>query len=658
MNKEIFKTIWGSNILILLKRLGLIYVALFICRAAFYIYNSSIVGAMEDGEAWQLLKGATQFDTISIIYAFGALILLSVLPFRFVEQRWWQTILKSYTIIVSALVIAVNLSDIVYFRYTQSRFTSGDIFFADNSNTALLIGQFAVENWYLIILWIALVSMIWYGWKLCGTPSSRLHNKWIYLIVHTATMALVITATIWAVRGGSLSRYTRPITLSNALSYTNSSAKATMILSNPFSIFRSTGNNEFIDTKFFSDEELNEIFTPIHKVDTAQVNREYFGSMKGKNICIFVLESFSAELSGYLNPDIYPDGGGYTPFLDSLMRSGFVMKRGYANGTKSIEGLPSVLSSIPSFKTPFVLMPASLGEGKQLPKYMTDLGYETAFFCGSPRGSMGFEAYAKSAGIENLYSMDEYNQTREDAYDGYWGLWDEEFFDYTGEVLSQTKEPFMSALFSISSHHPFNVPERYKSVLPKGESRIHQPAAYTDMSLRKFFEKYSNDEWFQNTLFIFVADHVSSEVYTAKSKTPRGKQQIVTTFYTPDGSLSGEYNSVFQQLDIMPTLLGLLGNEKPYYSFGRDIFNEPGRRPMVFNYRGTFVANSDSLSVIYNDQTDKITGAFQMSDTLMVKDISATQNGEIAANERLLKAVIQQYYNSLRKREYKVESKE
>ena len=648
-------TIWKSNILILIKRLALIYIALFICRVTFYIYNYSIIGSIELNEVWQLLKGSIQFDTVSIIYAFGPLILLSVLPFKLKEFSWWQKIIKWYTVIVAAVVIGINLSDVVYFRYTQSRFTAGDVFFADNSNTALLIGKFALENWYLVTLWMALVAMIWYGWKLCKYPKSRINNMWAYLIIHTFIMSFVLTATIWAVRGGSLSRYTRPITLSNALSYTNSSSKATMILSNPFSLFRSAGNNEYVDKQYFSNDELNKIFTPIHTVDSSKINAEYHGLLKGKNVCIFILESFSAELSAHLNPDIYPDGNGYTPFLDSIMASGLTMRHGYANGQKSIEGLPSVLSSIPSFKTPFILMPASLGQGKQLPKHLTEMGYETAFFCGSPRGSMGFEAYAKSAGIENLYSMTEYNQTREDAYDGYWGLWDEEFFDYTGEVLSKMQQPFMSTLFSISSHHPFIVPERYQSVLPKGDAKIHQPAAYTDMSLRKFFEKYSKDEWFKNSLFVFVADHVSSEVYTEKSKTLRGKQQIITAFYTPDGSLSGDYNSVFQQLDIMPTVLGLLGNKEPYYSFGRDIFNEPHRRPMVFNYRGTFIATSDSLSVIYNDQTDKLSGAYHMSDTLMKRDIVSIPNNEIVENEKLLKAVIQQYYNSLRNRTYQVQ---
>ena len=652
MKNEIFNTLWSSNIAIFFKRLGLIYIALFICRVVFYAYNYSIIGTIEPWEIWQLMKGAIQFDTVSIIYSFGPLILLSTLPTKLRERRWWQMTIKIYTVVVSAIILVGNLADVIYFRYTQSRFTAGDLFFADNSNTALLFVQFAVENWYLFVLWVALVAMIWYGWNLCKYPKSRIRNIWVYTALHTISMALVLTATIWAVRGGSLSRYTRPITLSNALSYTNSSAKATLILSNPFALLRSLGNNEFVDTQYFNESELDTIFTPIHTVDSAKIDREHFGSMKGRNVFIFILESFSAELSAYLNPDIYPNGGGYTPFLDSIMKSGLTMRQGYANGTKSIEGLPSILSSIPSFKTPFILMPASLGEGKQLPKHLSDIGYETAFFCGSPRGSMGFEAYAKSAGIENLYSMQEYNQTREYAYDGYWGLWDEEFFDYTGEVLSGMKQPFMSALFSISSHHPFNVPDRYKSVLPKGEARIHQPAAYTDMSIQKFFEKYSSEEWFQNTLFVFVADHVSSEVYLEKGKTPRGKQHIVTTFYTPDSTLIGDYNSVFQQLDIMPTVLGLLGNEEPYYSFGRDIFNEPDRKPMVLNYRGTFIASSDSLSVMYNDQTNKLIEAYEMSDTMMTRDVLSTTNGEIADNEKLLKAVIQQYYNSLRKREY------
>ena len=123
-------------------------------------------------------------------------------------------------------------------------------------------------------------------------------------------------------------------------------------------------------------------------------------------------------------PELYAGRAeqGFTPFLDSLMREGLCFERFYANGTRSIQALPSVLGSIPSFRTPFVLMPQSLGESRQLPAMLADEGYSTAFFCGSERGSMGFGAYARSAGVERLVSREDYEagiirlETHEDNY--------------------------------------------------------------------------------------------------------------------------------------------------------------------------------------------------------------------------------------------------
>ena len=111
------------------------------------------------------------------------------------------------------------------------------------------------------------------------------------------------------------------------------------------------------------------------------------------------MESMSAEHSAYLKPELYGNGTqpGYTPFLDSLMRQSLCFGQMYANGTRSIQAMPAVLGSIPSFKQPFVLMPQSLGKSRQLPQILRDKGYRTAFFCGSERGSMGFGAYARSA---------------------------------------------------------------------------------------------------------------------------------------------------------------------------------------------------------------------------------------------------------------------
>ena len=130
--------------------------------------------------------------------------------------------------------------------------------------------------------------------------------------------------------------------------------------------------------------------------------------------------------------------------------------------------MPSVLGSIPSFRTPFVLMPQSFGESRQLPAMLADQGYATAFFCGSERGSMGFGAYARSAGVERLVSREDYEGTaRHGDFDGYWGIWDEEFLQFLGEELDDART-LLRPLFTLSSHHPVVVPEALRRDAARG----------------------------------------------------------------------------------------------------------------------------------------------------------------------------------------------
>ena len=164
----------------------------------------------------------------------------------------------------------------------------------------------------------------------------------------------------------------------------------------------------------------------------------------------------------------------------------------YANGTRSIQAMPSVLGSIPSFKTPFVLMPQSFGESRQLPAILRDKGYATVFFCGSERGSMGFGAYARSAGVERLVSREDYEARhgRED-FDGYWGIWDEPFLQFMGEELSETPEPFFATLFTLSSHHPFVVPDAdTEDTLPDGYTQNPQGRGLRRQCLPPLFRTF------------------------------------------------------------------------------------------------------------------------------------------------------------------------
>lgn len=623
----------------LVWRLVLLYAVLMLCRVAFYLYNATQLGALSAGEIASLLTGALKFDTASVVYADGLFILLSLLPFHVRERRWYRGVLYGYYVAVnSLLVVATNLADTVYFRYTQKRFTADEIFFADNDNSLQLVGKFMAENWYLVVLWAALTALLAWGYRRRVHEESLLRGGWPYYVGGTLILALAAGLSIAGMRGG-MTRMTRPITLSNATLYTPDSGKANLILSNPFCILRTAGSSGSVKFRqYYSEEELPQLFTPVHQpADSTALN------LGDRNIVLFILESMSAEHSAHLCPELYADlpQKGFTPFLDSLMREGLTFRRMYANGTRSIQAMPSVLGSIPSFRTPFVLMPQSLGESRQLPALLTDRGYTTAFFCGSEHGSMGFGAYARSAGVERLVSREDYEARHGTGdFDGYWGIWDEPFLQFMGEELTAMPEPFFATLFTLSSHHPFVVPERYAATLPKGYTKIHQGVAYDDQAFRRFFERFAGEEWFQRTIFVFVADHVSSEKFAEATRTYPGNMHILGFMYTPDGALRGEVTEITQQLDLMPTLLGLTGNREPYFAFGRDVLNEPLRPSWSVSYDGQFRALTDDGTLTLDDAGATVgpTPATPAADSL----------------DRSFRALVQQYYGRIAQKNYTV----
>lgn len=624
----------------LVWRVALLYVVLMLCRVAFYLYNAPIIGPIAWGELGALLIGALKFDTASVVYADGAFVLLSLLPLHIREQRWYRKMLFWYYVVINTvLVVWVNLADAVYFRYTLKRLTADEIFFADNSNSVQLIVKFMVENWPLVLFAAAMSALLVVGYRRSTHIWSPLRS-WAYYVLNTLIFGAAAGLCIAGVRGG-VTRMTRPITLSNAALYAPDNAKANLILSNPFCILRTIGSGGSIKyTRYFSDEELTRHFTPEHQpADSAAID------LSGRNVVIFIMESMSADHSAYLMPEAYADREikGFTPFLDSLMREGYCFRQMYANGSRSIQAMPSILGSIPSFKTPFVLMPQSLGESCQLPALLAGMGYETAFFCGSERGSMGFGAYARSAGVERLVSREEYEQRHgKGDFDGYWGIWDEPFLQFAGEEFGAMHEPFFAALFTISSHHPFYVPEPYNDTLPEGYTAIHKSVAYDDMAFHHFFDRYKNEAWFRRTLFVFVADHVSSERFAPESRTYPGSNHIIGFMYTPDGALRGSTDEVVQQIDLMPTLLGLAGNREPYFAFGRDILNEHDRPAWSVSYDAQFRAVTDDRLLRFDEQqataTLRTTGETVPADSLADR----------------LKALIQQYYSHAERKSYLV----
>ncbi len=555
-----------------------VYVAYTLCRAVFLALNWSLyAGTLTMVHGLELFGAGLLFDTPAILYTNAIILLMFLLPLHWKECPGFYRVARWIYTVVNSIAVYMNLMDCVYFPFTGKRTTASVFAEFSNEETGEMLkifgGQF-LNHWYLVLL-AALVT--WAFWKFFRPIPARVKKPISlsrYYLLRVLALVIAIPLCIGAIRGG-FTKATRPITISNANQYVNRPAETGIVLNTPFSIFRTLKKTPFVVPNYMSDEEATALYTPLHQpLDSVDFTP--------RNVVVIILESYSKQHIGFYNKTLR-DGNyqGFTPFLDSLIeKSAMTFKYSYANGRKSIEGMPSVLSSLPNFVEPLFLTPASLNAMSGLARELGEnKGYTTAFFHGAQNGSMGFQAFARATGFQRYYGRDEYNADPnfhgDEDFDGTWAIWDEEFFQFFEQQMDKMQEPFMTALFSASSHDPFVVPEKYQGHFPQGERPLQQCIAYTDYALKRFFEAASQQPWFKNTLFVITADHVSQQIDPFYCTT-LGNFCVPIILYAPsDPSLHGyDEQQVVEQIDIMPTVLSYLHYDKPYIAFGRDMLSQ------------------------------------------------------------------------------------
>lgn len=607
-----------------------------LCRIGFYIFNHELFQNITLSKYLYILWGGLKFDVSALIYINSLYLLLQIIPFPFRYREGYQKFCKWLFIVTNSLGIVANLIDFAYYKFTLKR-TTATVFsqFSNEENKFKLFVDFLGDYWYLLVLLAVFIFIFIKLYQLIDIKKPT-RFTWPVYLTHTVILFIVGVLCVTGVRGGWGSA-TRPITLSNAGEYVDTPDQMSLVLNTPFTIFRTLKATKLKPVHYFDEQTLASIYNPIHMpADT--------GSFKKLNVVFLIIESLGKEHVGGLNKDLL-DGKykGYTPFIDSLVDQSFTFTHTYANGRKSIDALPSVISGIPSIAEPFVLSIYSSNKTTSIAKLLGDKGYETAFFHGAPNGSMGFSSYTNLAGIKHYYGQNEYNNMA-DA-DGTWGIWDEPFMQYVAKTINTFQQPFFASMFSLSSHHPFKLPEKYVGKFPKGDLPIQGVIGYTDMALRKFFQTASTMPWYKNTLFVLCADHATVSHLPEYQTTP-GYFSIPIIFYYPGGDLKGKTDKLVQQIDIMPTVLNYLHYDKPYFALGFDAFSKRTDNFVVNNNDGTFsfyqgdyfLTNDGKVNTaLYNLKTDRLTK----------HNILDKEPAVAAEMEKHLKAFIQQYNNRM-----------
>lgn len=641
--KDKFKTVKSllCPLAITLCNLLIAYVVYFLARLIYFFENYSYFSQnLSFPHVLEMLRGGLVFDTSAILVTNIPYIVLMLFPIHYKESAIYQKLCRAVFLIINGLALAINLCDAVYFRFTMRR-TTTTVFseFANEENLGGVFLKETVNHIYLLVLFVVMVWAMYRLYRMTGLKHKEL-TWWHYDLATFLSLAALAPFVVAGIRGG-FATAVRPITISNANQYVDRPTDAALVLNTPFSLYRTIGKAVFVVPEYYQNEAaMASVFTPIHVPNDSV-------PMTKKNVVVLIVESFGREYIGALNGTLENSRyRGYTPCVDSLIAKSITFSHSYCNGRKSIDGMPSILSSIPCFVEPFFLTPASMNHVSGIASLLAGEGYQTAFFHGAQRGSMGFQAFARSTGFQEYYGREDYDEDKRfggDAdFDGMWAIWDEPFLQYYAAKMSEMKEPFMTAVFTASSHHPYVIPEKYKDVYPEEGLTIHKCIRYTDMAIGRFFQEASRQPWFKNTIFVLTSDHTNQSDHM-EYQTDLGGFCSPIIIYEPGvtDQQPEMQQKIAQQIDILPTLMGRLHYPKPYFAFGIDVLNTPAEQTWAVNYMNGFYQYVKHGHVIQFDG-QKTTAVYALTDSLMQNNL-VNQLPEQPQMEREVKAIVQQY---------------
>ncbi len=623
----------GNVLIAMFLKLLVVLILLFLSRFLFYLFNLSYFSHISFLEFFRIYAAGLRFDISAILFLNTPFIVMNSLPFRFRYDKVYQGFTNAYFYIINTLVLITNFIDIVYFRFTLKRMTA-DIFsyVGGISDFSSLILQFIYDFWFAQLICIVFILvMILFCRRIRAKPGRKTMKAFFYYPVQAIFFLVIGFVSVIGMRGGT---QLRPIGLVTAGKYT-SSRNSPLVLNTPFSIVKTWFHPSLTIKDYYSSEsELAKIYSPLHKGSK--------NGFKPYNVLIVIMESFGCEHIGSLNRH-YEEGRyrGFTPAFDSLIHQGLLFKA-FANEKSSMMAVPAILSSIPSLMNDaFILSSYSGDRITGIAGLLKEKGYTTAFFHGGTNGTMGLDNYTRLTGFDRYYGRTEYNN--DEDYDGKWGIRDEAFFQFTAEQLNKIKQPFVATLFSLSSHHPYFVPGRYKHVFREGKLPIQKSIMYADYSLGRFIQTIRKMPWYKNTLVVITADH-TSEGYFPYYRSGVGQYSIPILFLFPDEGMQGINGEIAQQTDLMPTILSYMGYDKDFFAFGTDMLN-----PATPHFSMHYVAGIYTL--IKGNHALEFDGLKSLSlynlkqDSLQQQNLLGSEQEVTQEMERFTKAYIQQYNN-------------
>jgi phosphoglycerol transferase MdoB-like AlkP superfamily enzyme len=521
-----------------------------------------------------------RFDLSSVAVFFSIPLLLMNLPLKLAQHRFWQRFLTWVIYIGVAVAAAVLIGDLVYFDYVK-RHTTYELFLMGEGDTQLM-GEMIFTTFlpYLFVLLADILVVFWLFRIIDRYPVKSFNSFWW----RTGQLILIFLLLVTAGRGGFGDK---PVTIIDAFNSGNTNY-GNLVLNGVFSISHSALKGENINHHFFPDEQALQILQLDRKLTHPDFpfQKEIPRPPKKRlNLVIVLIESLSVKYVDSFAGLNY----GVTPNLDQLAENGLRFINFYASGQRSVEGIQATLTGIPS-----IIGLPTIGIGitanySKLGNLAADNGYDTIFVSSLKRRSFRIDAIAGSAGFKRFYGKEDIPILLDypDPDAARWG-WDYETYMFAAEQMEKSKKPFLTYILTSTTHTPY-------PRLPKGLEKYphHQSEEegflntvnYTDWSIKQFMDRLRKQPWFDDTIFIFTADHALAHYQSGGLK---DRFQIPLIIYAPKLFKPATIKQVGSQVDIFTTIVETLTLKGKYSSAGDSLLNQK-TEPFAFVREGSIM---------------------------------------------------------------------
>jgi len=367
-----------------------------------------------------------------------------------------------------------------------------------------------------------------------------------------------------------------------------------------YSLFSAFRNNSLDYNEFYKNEDINEVMTHLYNLEgfngekTKTIQKE--GTEKKPNVVLIMVESLSAEYMG-----IFGNKQDLTPKLDALAKKSLFFDNLYATGTRTVRGMEAVTLSLPP--TP----------GRSIVKRPDNFDMFSAGFIFKDRGYDNKFIYAGHGYFDNMNSFFSHNgfnivdrtdmNDKDIIFSNVWGVSDEDLLRRVAQEADKSyklKKPFFSFVMTTSNHRPYTYPEG-RIDIPSHTGR-NGAVKYTDYAITKFIEDAKSKPWFDNTIFIIVADHNGGSA--GKTQLPVWRYKIPLIMYAPKMIKPMRVDKLSSQVDLMPTLFSLLNWSYKSKFYGNDILsNDFKQRAFIGNYQRLGYLKNKKLLILEPNKT-------------------------------------------------------